>query len=646
MVTSAAVLSPVSASAEYLPHTTRPPNPVRFVAPPLHLLALGLLAAAFGSAVLVAVPVAAQPFAEVTTGVTPLITGALVAGDLDGDGDPDLIVAGGDAQNDPATHLYRNDGGTATGGSPAWVFARITSPFAPVSEPSLDLGDVDGDGDLDVLISGAGVTHLYRNDGGFAFTRLAIGLPSLRRAGGIVEVVNTPASKLGDIDGDGDLDIVLMGEASGGAYGCVWLNDGGGSFTESTVLPALASPSLDLGDYDGDGDLDILALDRPSPGQARALVLENRQSGRQFREVTTSILPVTLGSARFGEAGNDGRLDILVAGTDLSTGTPTESSRLYAGASSGFTQQRVLPPSYFADWIDFDNDGRMDIVQDGSQGGSTFLRFLRNTGDGFTETGTREGVWWGATERADVDGDGLSDLLVMGEVRRAGQSAERRFFFLRSTAPSNAPPSAPQITSTLAFSGTDGESIVQISWDAASDDVSPTGVLTYTVRVGTTPGADDVVTAGVRHLARRGNAGFRRSLTLAGVPSGYTYYASVQAVDQQYAKSAFSEVAEISTGQAVADETAPYAPRAALAPAFPNPFTGSTTLTFTLAEPQHVRLGVFDVLGRRVATLAEGRLRAGEHTAEWRAEALPPGLYMARLMTPSGAFMQRLTLLR
>lgn len=63
----------------------------------------------------------------------------------------------------------------------------------------------------------------------------------------------------------------------------------------------------------------------------------------------------------------------------------------------------------------------------------------------------------------------------------------------------------------------------------------------------------------------------------------------------------------------------------------PNPAVGATAIGYSLDETAHIRLAVYDVLGRRVATLADGVLPAGHHTAVFDASALPGGTYVARL---------------
>lgn len=79
--------------------------------------------------------------------------------------------------------------------------------------------------------------------------------------------------------------------------------------------------------------------------------------------------------------------------------------------------------------------------------------------------------------------------------------------------------------------------------------------------------------------------------------------------------------------------------------AYPNPAAGRTTLTYTLSAPGPVRLVVYDLLGRRVAVLADDVRRAGEHTARLPLAGMPAGRYLVRLETRRGPRTIPLTLL-
>ncbi len=80
--------------------------------------------------------------------------------------------------------------------------------------------------------------------------------------------------------------------------------------------------------------------------------------------------------------------------------------------------------------------------------------------------------------------------------------------------------------------------------------------------------------------------------------------------------------------------------------AFPNPFARRATIRFTTPASGAVRLTVYDLLGRRIATLADGELPAGTHPVEWRTGGLASGIYVLRLEADGAVRTRRITLVR
>ncbi|MCU0866626.1 MAG: VCBS repeat-containing protein [Planctomycetes bacterium] len=295
-------------------------------------------------------------FTDATANRLPAVTDetwSVALGDVDGDGDLDLVSGNGGGTQGQQSRLYRNDGtGTFTdvtvGRLP--VFAGFTSTVV--------LGDVDGDGDLDLVLGNIGQQkRLYRNDGTGTFTDVTAGrLP--------VDSDPTFALALGDVDGDGDLDLVL---GNLGLRNRLYLNNGAGFFVEAAANRLPGAPyttsSLAFGDVDGDGDLDLVVGDY---GDRNRLYLNN--GAGTFTDASAGRLPLDDDNTRavaLGDLDGDGDLDLVCANFDLTNG---RLNRLYRNDGAGtFTDVSLRLPGADARSRslalgDVDRDGDLDVV--------------------------------------------------------------------------------------------------------------------------------------------------------------------------------------------------------------------------------------------------------------------------------------------
>jgi len=79
---------------------------------------------------------------------------------------------------------------------------------------------------------------------------------------------------------------------------------------------------------------------------------------------------------------------------------------------------------------------------------------------------------------------------------------------------------------------------------------------------------------------------------------------------------------------------------------YPSPASGSFTVDYTLPVDGRVTISLYDLSGRRIATILDGEMTAGRHDITYDASALPPGVYLVRLATDSGTFTRRLVIAR
>ena len=235
----------------------------------------------------------------------------IAIGDFDGDGRLDIVFV---AEDDQTNELYLQ----THGGHFVDASAQLPAPGG-ISDCVLAL-DIDGDGDLDLLVGGHGTTVVLRNDGRARFTVDETGrIPSDERT--------TQDLEAGDVDGDGDIDLICANEEGNR----ILINDGRGTFTDETdarfpVMPKMETREADLADLDGDGDLDCVVANvgwRPG-NDATNRVLINDGRGH-FTDETATRWPVgaaTTLDVDCVDVNGDGAPDLLCGNTQ--GGVPIE----------------------------------------------------------------------------------------------------------------------------------------------------------------------------------------------------------------------------------------------------------------------------------------------------------------------------------
>ena len=560
-------------------------------------------------------------FTAIDAGLPGASRGSATWGDYDGDGDLDLLLTGDGPSGRFAT-LYGNiDGAYA-----------VVADFPGVVDGAAAWADYDNDGDLDLLLTGsteiARVSWVFRNDDG-TFTNDAAGLVG----------VSESAMAWADYDRDGDLDLAITGYT--GSSGVVKVYES--SFAQFGGVPRFDDHGVTLAnlrggtvawaDYDADGDLDLLVTGLASGGFGGGSWLYRNDDGAFEPTADMPEWRGYQGKGAWGDYDGDGDPDLLISVRD-------EAAYLYRNDDGSFVDTEI---QFATDgrgalqWGDYDNDGDLDLLT--TTGGATgaVARIHRNEGDGFSDAG----VWlprmavstgsWG-----DHDGDGDLDLMLTGVV----ESAKLGDVWRNDGAPANASPSAPAGLTARAVL----DELV-LSWSPATDDHTPGAALSYNVRIGTEPGGQDVCSGmadpdgGTRRIVLPGNAGSRLEWRIR-VPLG-TYYWSVQAIDSAYRASEFAAEMVI--------DTAPRASR--LHQNAPNPFNAGTRIGYDLAAPGFAKVAIYDVAGRLVRTLVNGQKAAGRFEVRWdgRDDAgrrVASGVYVCRMSSGSFDDARRIALVK
>ena len=265
-----------------------------------------------------------------------------------------------------------------------------------ITEGKLEILDYEGDGDLDILAVDSAVmgafSYVYINDGTASFTVSAYSLDSYS------DIIP------GDIDGDGDIDLLKFGT---GNY--IEENEQGGAGTFTADMVTFVDGtfiSCDLGDLDNDGDLDLVCA--TGGGGAGVNAAFKNDGDGAFTAFSTNPFTVSDNSVDIiiEDVNQDGWKDILVA-NDTEQSFLYLNNQDDTFTKSNAFDDTTDHGTYNMVTADLDNDGDLDVIETGGSWDEIYF----NDGTGTFIASTERYSLSGPAEAGDIDGDGDIDFI-------------------------------------------------------------------------------------------------------------------------------------------------------------------------------------------------------------------------------------------
>ncbi|WP_028566807.1 FG-GAP-like repeat-containing protein [Salisaeta longa] len=575
-------------------------------------------------------------FIDIQADLPDLSDPSIAWGDFDEDGDLDLILQGLPDTGSPVTAIYRNDGDSD--GDNLADFTDISAGLLSVEDGSVDWGDYDSDGDLDLVITGSNssgnATRIYRNegdidsDGTIEFVGLAAsttGLPNVGTTGvPSSNVEKSSVGQWGDADLDGDLDLLLVGVASTGSSTFeiitrLYRNDGGDRFTQFPgILAGVIPGDGTWGDYDGDGDLDIVVTGSVSGKFLTRVIGNERFTTPRDDAATVSVV-------------SDGRVDFGTTGLAIDFGPGTTPGSV--------TVSRFNTPPPDTDGLPSDENisqYRFLITTDGDAlpGSGTRVRFDPDALGGITTPGNVT-----VYTRSALDAGTFVELPTTVENGEIAATVTGFSEFVLTS------PTDPLPVELTAFDAQQQSDAVLLTWQTAAE-TNNAGFYVQR-RVGSSTAAPGSVSKAswteLGFVEGGGTTKERQSYRFEDTDLPYEAESLTYRLRQVDLDGTASTSDPVTVNRSSLE--------AELLPSYPNPAQSMVTLRYAVPDrgdasgPSTVRIELYDLLGRHVKTVVNTKA-TGRHEQVIDVRGLASGMYFLRMQTEGFTETRRLTIVR
>lgn len=334
------------------------------------------------------------------------VTAGMSLTDVNGDGELDLLTSGVlSGVGNVSVQL-----GTGSGS-----FGSSTTYIASDAAYSIQMGDVNGDGILDLLTAG---------NNGASLGTMSVLIGNASGGFGVansysMETLNSFQLAVGDVNGDGNVDVVTAGYTSGlSGSATIRLGDGTGGFGAATSFASESGGSwtVELADLNNDGNLDLVTGGIGAGGQVSVRLGDGVGSFGAVTSFQASTGNIAY-DIKLEDLNGDGNIDLIASGGSTKVNISLGDGSGSFGTTTSYDTSLLFHLGGDVEVGDLNGDGIKDLVVTGYYGAGGGASVLLGVGDGSFDSATAydtDPTASFAAKLGDVNGDGVLDLVTAG----------------------------------------------------------------------------------------------------------------------------------------------------------------------------------------------------------------------------------------